>query len=243
MVRERGRQRQKDLIGHCGEDGVAGDALLFLAAHLQGYGPAVLHDHPLHRAARLQDATQLADSLGQDVHQEAEAPHQVAELLLLLRAALARGEAEVDLAPEPGHADVVGPLPELAPQQRPPDDVVVALAGVLDDPVLGGDRLVGAPVLLSPQPQSHQSQPHSVDQGDGREAQEVEGRDEVVDAVVVEDAHLRFAPGQAVGQAQFVDEVDDGGVDSEDVVVELLDAPAADLERAHEPAQLLPRLQ
>ena len=149
----------------------------------------------------------------------------------------------MDLVPEPGHHELVVQVAELAAQERAPDDVQVAPPGEAADPLLGGHALESGAVALTPQVQPHQPQADAVDEAHRREAQEVQRRDERVDAVAVEDADLRRAPGQPVAQPHLFDQADGGGVGGEQVVVEALDRLAADLERAHQPAELRARLE
>ena len=171
-----------------------------------------------------------AHALGEGHVAGVEGAAGVAERLLRAEAAGAGGEAQADLPVQPGHAHLVGAFGELAAQEGPPEGGEGPPSDGALHPGAGGDALVDAPVGLALEPEAGEAEAQAPGQADGVEAQEVEGRDEGVDAPVHEVAVVGLDPLEAVAHAEVLEVADDGAVVREDVVVEALDGFAADLE-------------
>ena len=155
-----------------------------------------------------------------------EAAHRVAEPLFLHT--LAGGDAQVNLAPEPGHADAVVVVAELAAQHWFPDDAVGGFAHIAADPFGGGYALVFAPVAGFLEGESPQAEADALEQGQGRKAQQVQGGGKVPDAAIVEEADFGFQPVEFAAQPEFLDEAHHIGVADEEVVVAAFQVAAAD---------------
>ena len=172
----------------------------------------------------------LLDPLGQDVEDLAEALDGVAQLLPHHAPAPGRHSA-LHLSPDPGHVDpVVVSLSEFAPQHWTPEGVVGPPSGVLSEPVRRGDGFQLSPRLPALQVQGDQSQPDAVGEAQRCELEQIQRRHEVVYLAVVEGPHLGVNPPHSMPQADLLDELDDGGVAGEEVVVPALQPPSADVE-------------
>ena len=216
--------------GRGGENGVEVEHLRALAArlHLQAIGAAVADANRAHGRRDVHLAAKLPYARVQRLEDLGEAAEGVSQPLFLhpLHSLAARGKPGLNLAPEPGHCHLVVVCAELAAQQRPPHYVVDAPAGAPADPVGGHEWFQLAPVLVPAKVQRHKAEPKPVDEAQGLELQQVHRRHEVVDAAAVEETHLGLDPRQLRPQAKLVDEVNDVGVASEEVVVSALQ-PAA----------------
>ena len=167
----------------------------------------------------------LHDPLAADVEHGAEAAHGITQPLLFQPPP--RRYAQEDFAPQPGHADLIVVVAELAPQHRLPDNAPGGIAHVRLHPLRGGYALEFAPVAGFLQHKRPQSQPDAVDEAQRRKAEQVHRRGEVPDATAVIQAHPRFQPLQRVAQAQFFNQLHHVGVADEQMVVAALQLATA----------------
>jgi hypothetical protein len=163
---------------------------------------------------------------------------------LLARLVALELAAQRELAPQPGHRDVLGARPELAAQQRAPDRAPGPAPHARLDPLARRDRLERPDVLGPPLQQQH-GEPHP--QAGGRrqrpEAQEVQRPVEGPLAPLEEERHRGRLPFQLVAHPELLVERDDVAVAREEVVVVALEQlAAADVERRRLAAKAGPAL-
>ncbi len=152
--------------------------------------------------------------------------------------------AQRQLAPQPGHRDVLRAGAELAAQQRPPDLAPGPAPHPLLDPLACRDRLERAD-LLGTLLQQQDREAHAQARGRRQraEAQQVERRVERPLATVDEERHRRRMPLELVAHAELLVEPHDVAVAREQVVVVALEqVTAADVERRGLAAEAGPAL-
>ena len=183
----------------------------------------------------------LYDALSANIKHRSETAHWIAQPLFLHP--LARGYAEVKLAPQPGHAYLVIVVAELAAQHRFPDDAVGGIAHIAARPFGGGYILKPAPVAGFLQHKSPQAQPDALRQRQGRKAQQIQRRGKVPDASVVKQAHFGFQPCQGIAQPQLLNQFNHSGIADEQMMVAAFQRRAANLKSGRLSAQKGGRLK
>ena len=202
----------EDVAGDRRDDGVValGAALRVIGARVVALakraGRAGAHEQPaVARAAQVRRRTvdQHApaggdDRVAQRMEEQLPGVRRVAELLVARLVALELA-AQRELAPQPGHRDVLGARAELPAQQRAPDLAPRPAAHVALDPLACGDRLKRADLAGALLQQQH-GDPHPQPRRRRQrlEAQEIQRPVERPLAPVEEERHRRRLPFQLV---------------------------------------------